>query len=223
MRTGDAVVSNTPDAEGPCDVNMGPEQPPGAEGPQPCAGPQMLSQHDVLCALVTSLVQTNRRWQMLMFPAMFAFVLLASYGFYLIFSLVEDIDKMATAVDVNMGFMAGRMSQISQNLDALTGTIRDIAVNLDDLSGTVTAMNGKLETLPPMLDAMRDIDGRIASMDQSTRSMDAGVGAMTTSMQTLNNQMAAITAATQHISGNVSGLNQNIGRPMNFMNSIMPW
>jgi hypothetical protein len=32
-----------------------------------------------------------------------------------------------------------------------------------------------------------------------------------------------MTAATQHISGNVSGLNQSIGRPMNFMNSMMPW
>ncbi len=217
------MVSKTPSLEGTRHTGTNAEQPLGANDPKPDGTTQMLSQHDVLCALVTSLVQTNRRWQMVVFPALFAFVVLASYGFYLIFNLVEDVDRMATAVDVNMGFMAGRMSQISQNLDALTGTIRDIAVNLDDLSGTVTAMNGKLETLPPMLDAMRDIDGRIASMDQSTRSMDAGVGAMTTSMQTLNNQMAAITAATQHISGNVSGLNQNIGRPMNFMNSIMPW
>jgi len=217
------VASKTPSMDGTCDTSADPERTPAAEDPQRDGGPRMLSQHDVLCALVTSLVQTNRRLQMVAFPAMFAFVLLAGYGFYLVFSLVQDVHKMATAVDVNMTSMAGRMSQISQNLDALTGTIRDIAVNLDDLSGTVTAMNGKLDTLPPMLEAMRDIEGRMAAMDQSTRSMDAGVGAMTASMQTLNNQMAAITAAVQHISGNVSGLNQNIGRPLNFMNNMMPW
>jgi hypothetical protein len=217
------VASKTPSAEGTCDTNMVPECTAAAEEPDRSGGPRMLSQHDVLCALVTSLVQTNRRLQIVAFPGMFAFVLLAIYGFYLVFNLVEDVHKMATAVDVNMSFMAGRMNQISQNLDALTGSVRDIAVNLDDLSGTVTAMNGKLDTLPPMLEAMRDIEGRMAAMDQSTRSMDAGVGAMTASMQTLNNQMAAITAAVQHISGNVSGLNQNIGRPLNFMNNMMPW
>ncbi len=217
------MESTTPSMDDTCDASTDPERTAAGEEPERSSGSRMLSQHDVLCALVTSLVQTNRRLQMVVFPALLAFVLLASYGFYLVFSLVEDVDKMAMAVDVNMSSMAGRMSQISQNLDALTGTIRDIAVTLDDLSGTVTAMNGKLDTLPPMLEAMRDIEGRMAAMDQSTRSMDAGVGAMTASMQTLNNQMAGITAAVQHISGNVSGLNQNIGRPLNFMNNMMPW
>jgi uncharacterized protein YoxC len=217
------VASKTTSMDGTCDASTDLEGTAAAEEPERGSGPRMLSQHDVLCALVTSLVQTNRRLQLVAFPAMLAFVLLAGYGFYLVFNLVEDVHKMAIAVDVNMSFMAGRMSQISQNLDALTGTIRDIAVNLDDLSGTVTAMNGKLDTLPPMLEAMRDIEGRMAAIDQSTRSMDAGVGAMTASMQTLNSQMAAVTAAVQHISGNVSGLNQNIGRPLNFMNNMMPW
>lgn len=189
-----------------------------------------LSDHEVLSALVTALVQGNRRWQMVVFPALFAFVLLAGYGFYLIYSLVEDVDKMANSVHLNMGFMAERMSQVSQNLDVLTGSVRDISVNLDDLTGTVTAMNtsvvsisGQMGTLPPMLDAMRDVNQRIASMDRSMSSLDARIGIMSASVESMNHQMAAITAATQHISGNVSGLNQSFGRPMGFMNSIMPW
>jgi uncharacterized protein YoxC len=191
---------------------------------------QALSDHEVLGALVTSLVQGNRRWQLVVFPSLFAFVLLASYGFFLIYSLVEDVDKMANSVYLNLGFMSERMSQVSQNLDVLTGSVRDISVNLDDLTGTVTAMNtsvvgisGQMGTLPPMLDAMRDVNARIASMDRSMSSLDNRIGAMSASVESMNNQMGAITAATQHISGNVSGLNQNIGRPMNFMNSIMPW
>ncbi|MEA3275868.1 MAG: hypothetical protein U9Q81_11370 [Pseudomonadota bacterium] len=196
----------------------------------PGGGETSLSDHDILCALVTSMVQGNRRWQMVVFPSLFAFVLLAAYGFYLIFSLVEDVDRMATSVYLNLGFMSERMGQISQNIDALTSSVRDISVNLDDLTGTVTAMNatvvtisGQMRAMPPMLDAMRDVNLHIAAMDQSMQSLDGRVGTMTASVQTMNNQMAAITAATQHISGNVSGMNQSIGRPMNFMNKIMPW
>ncbi|MFY9975575.1 MAG: hypothetical protein WAK53_15045, partial [Chromatiaceae bacterium] len=92
-----------------------------------------------------------------MFPLLFGFTLLAGYAFYLVVNLVQDIDTMARAVDVNMGFMSERMAQISRNLDGLTGSVRDISVNLDDLTGTVTAMNGKLDTLPPMLDSIRDV------------------------------------------------------------------
>lgn len=183
----------------------------------------LLTEHDVLCRLVTALVQSNRRWQMVMFPLLFGFSLLASYGFYLVINLVQDVDTMARAVDVNMGFMAERMAQISRNLDGLTGSVRDISVNLDDLTGTVTAMNGKLDTLPPMLDAIRDVDVRIASVDQTMRSLDGRMDTMNGTLHFMNEHMAVVTAATQHISGNVSGLNQNIGRPLNFMNSIMPW
>jgi methyl-accepting chemotaxis protein len=223
------MASETPPKEPPCDSRAS-VCPPVEEQPIRSENGQFLSDHDALCALVTSLQQSNRRWQIVVFPAMFAFVLLAIYGFYLIYSLVEDVDRMADSVYLNMGFVADRMNQISLNLDALTGSVRDISVNLDDLTGTVTAMNvtmltisTRMETLPPMLVAIEDISERITSLDSTLVSLDGRVGTITGSMQSMNHQMGAITVATQSMSGNMSGLNQNIGRPMNFMNSIMPW
>lgn len=190
----------------------------------------LLTDHEVLCTLVRSLEHSARRWQLIVFPSVFAFVVLAAYGFYLIYNLVEDVDRMADSVYLNMGFMSERMAQITQNLDALTGSVRDISINLDDLTGTVTTMNttvmaisGQMTAMPPMLEAMQDLNVHIEAMDASMLSLDTDIGAMTASIQSMNGQMAAITAATQHISGNVSGLNQSIGRPMNFMNNMMPW
>lgn len=207
---------------------------PGDVSCSPTTGPrkngELLSDHDVLCVLVRSLADSTRLWQMVVFPALFAFVLLASYGFYLVYNLVEDVDKMASSVYLNLGFMAERMSQISQNLDALTGSVRDISVNLDDLTGTVTAMNTnvvtiseEITTMTPMLAAIRDVDVHIATMDASMQALDANIGTMTTGILSMNNQVGAMTIAVQHMGGNVSGMNQSIGRPMNFMNNIMPW
>lgn len=224
------MVDPIPPREGPCNPEDSlclqhdkKEQGPAGRG-------EILSEREALCALLTSLQQSNRRWQIVAFPAMFAFVLLATYGFYLIYSLVEDVDKMADSMYRNMGFIADRMNQVSLNLDALTGSVRDISVNLDDLTGTVTTMNvsmqtisTQLQTMSPMLIAMQGMDQRITSMDASMQSLDSGVGAMTTSVQSMNQQMGAMTVAAQMMTGSVSGLNQNIGRPMNFMNNIMPW
>ena len=32
-----------------------------------------------------------RRWELIVYPSLFAFILLAAYGFYLIFSLAKDV------------------------------------------------------------------------------------------------------------------------------------
>ena len=213
----------SPTDSGTCDTSTQPKCAGGVQDGQRGTGGGLLSEHDVLCRLVTALVQSNRRWQIVMFPLLFGFSLLAGYAFYLVINLVQDIDTMARAVEVNLGFMSERMAQISRNLDGLTGSVRDISVNLDDLTGTVTSMNGKLETLPPMLDSIRDVNIHIGSVDQAVRSLDSRMGTMNQTLHIMNENMARVTAATQHISGNVSGLNQSIGRPMNFMNSIMPW
>lgn len=223
------VTSKTPSSKDACDADS-PEGAEGSTSKQAGGNGSLLTDQEILCTLVRSLEQSARRWQLIVFPSLFAFVLLAAYGFYLIYNLVEDVDKMADSVYLNMGFMAERMGQISQNLDALTGSVRDISVNLDDLTGTVTTMNAtvitisrQMTSMPPMLEAMQDINLHIEAMEASIFSMDGDIGTMTASIQSMNGQMGAMTAATQHISGNVSGLNQSIGRPMNFMNNMMPW
>ena len=207
----------------------------GAVAPGPVTGPrsgesQDASERGAIRELVCSMQASNRRLQLIVFPSVFAFALLAAYGFYMVSSLVEDVDKMATSIYLNMGFMAERMNQISNNLDELSGSVREISVNLDDLTGNMRIINGTLlkisehvETLPPMLATMQSMDSSVRALDASVGSMDVNVGKMTTSVQSMNQQMAALTATTQHIGANVSGMNQSFGRPMSFMNSFMPW
>ena len=207
---------------------------PGRNGAEASASDVDYSDKEALRDLVRSLDATTRRWQvtwqLMFFPSLFAFVLLAAYGFYLVYNLVEDVDKMADGVYRNMGFVAERMNQISLNLDELTGSVREISVNLDDLTGNVRTMNATLdvisdqvETMPPMLASIEDMNLSMKSMDHSVQKMDKSVQNMTATVQTMNGLMGTLTVATQHISGNVSGLNQNIGRPMSFMNNFMPW
>ena len=83
-----------------------------------------LTDREVLCALLSTMQHSSRNWQLVVFPSLFAFILLAGYGFYLIYNLVEDVDKMANSVYLNLGFVAERMTQISLNLDALTGSMQ---------------------------------------------------------------------------------------------------
>ena len=44
-----------------------------------------------------------KRWELIVYPSLFAFIILAAYGFYLVFSLAKDVHYLAISVDSNDG------------------------------------------------------------------------------------------------------------------------
>jgi len=129
-----------------------------------------------------------RRWELIVYPSLFAFIILAAYGFYLVFSLAKDVHYLAISVDSNMTVLASNMQSVSDNMGKLTANIRTMAVSVE-------AINHRVATLEPMLTSMD-------AMEKSMRGMTVTTGLMRT---------------------DVALMNRNIGRPMSFMNTFMPW
>lgn len=136
-----------------------------------------------------------RRWELIIYPSLFAFIVLALYGFYLIYNLQRDVHYLAISVDTNMTTLASNMQSVSQNMGQLTTNVRAMTVSLDSI-------DRKVGTLEPML-------ANINSMDNSMRTMTA----TTTSL----NQ------AAHGMQLNMHRMNRDIGRPMRLMNTFMPW
>ena len=109
-----------------------------------------------------------RRWELIIYPSLFAFIVLALYGFYLIYNLQRDVHYLAISVDTNMTTLAGNMQSVSRNVRAMT-------VSLD-------AIDRKVGTLEPML-------VNIHSMDQSMRTMTQTTGALNAAAQGMNLHM----------------------------------
>jgi len=76
---------------------------------------------------VRSFQQSARRWEIVVYPAMFAFALLAAYGFFLIYSLTSDMTKMARSIDPDMGdhmrTMAHSIKAMSTQIELMAGTM----------------------------------------------------------------------------------------------------
>lgn len=129
-----------------------------------------------------------KRWELIVYPSLFAFIILAAYGFYLVFSLAKDVHYLAISVDSNMTVLASNMQSISDNVGQMSANVRTMAVSVESISRDVS-------TLEPMLTSME-------TMDQAIRSM---------------------TSTTAYMRGDMANMNQNISRPMSFMNWMMPW
>jgi len=105
-----------------------------------------------------------KRWELIVYPSLFAFIILAAYGFYLVFSLAKDVHYLAISVDSNMTVLASNMQAISDNVGQMSANVRTMAVSVESISRDVS-------TLEPMLTSMETMDQAIQSMTFTTSHM----------------------------------------------------
>src|SRR5512147_682319 len=92
-----------------------------------------------------------RRWELVIYPTMLAFVILAAYGFFLIYTLSRDIHTLAEGMDPAMGehltHISDSVAYLSENVRTMTRRMDRMTNSIDDISVKMTAM----ENLDPML------------------------------------------------------------------------
>lgn len=136
-----------------------------------------------------------RRWELVIYPTMLAFVILAAYGFFLIYTLSRDIHTLAEGMDPQMGehltHISDSVAYLSENVRTMTRRMDRMTNSIDDISVKMNAM----DNLDPMLTHIRG--------------MDASMRNMTITGDQMRNEMTY--------------MGRNIGRPLSKMNNFFPW
>ncbi|MGV6825855.1 MAG: hypothetical protein ACWA5Q_02655 [bacterium] len=157
--------------------------------------PEAVAADEGMARLSAAFETSARRWELIVYPSLFAFIVLAAYGFFLIYRLSGDIHYLTQSVDRNMSTMSVNIDEVSTNIKQMTDNVRSMTVSLD-------AIDKKVGTLEPILANMNSMDNTMKTMANTTQSM---------------------TMAAHNMQYDMNRMNQNIGRPMSFMNSFMPW
>lgn len=186
---------------------------------------------------VESFQQSAWRWEAIVYPALFAFVVLAGYGFFLIYSLTSDMSTMAHSMDANMG---EHMESMTENIGQLTEQISIMSAQVQIMTTTMSDISVKLDTLPMMLAHISTMDASmknmnqsmvrmnttVSRMDHSIDNMDNSIEAMDSSMGRMNEAMMLIVASTDSMQRDLNRMNRNmadISRPVSFANGFFPW
>ena len=117
--------------------------------------------------LSTAFMESARRWEMIVYPSLVAFIILAAYGFFLIYSLTKDVHYVVQ----DMHKIVLNMEVVSKNMVIMTQTVDSQSSSMREMVYHVRGMN--------------------MSMNQMRQDM--------------------------------SILNNNVSRPMSFMNDFLPW
>jgi len=148
----------------------------------------------VLADFVREFQSATKRWERIAFPAMIIFALLAISGFWLIYSITEDMHRMSQ----NLGGMSKNISTLTSNIDHMDKNISQLVVSIDQMNTNIVNMDGSIANMQSDISFM---SGNIAQMNQSIYAMTWNTGVM---------------------SKDLNRLNQSVGKPMRFMNNFLP-
>lgn len=143
------------------------------------------------------------RWKYAVFPAMIAFVILAGFGFYLIYGMLQrmedlsaDIHDMAKVITISMPAMQTGVMQMSSRMQFIGEDLHGMRSDMNQLSVVIN------NTMPVMEGKVGDMSNNISDMRYATSSM----------------------AQTTHNMGqNLWNMNRNFSKPLSMMRKIMPW
>ena len=122
---------------------------------------------DPLERLANTFDSSARRWEMVVYPSMFAFVLLAGYGFFLIYRLTHDIAILSQSVTHMAVIVSDAMPRMTKDLNIMTGSIDNMTGNIDGMTTEITSMSGQMNSLTPMSHNIQSMTHNIGSMNRS--------------------------------------------------------
>lgn len=160
------------------------------------------------------------RWERLVYPSLMVMAVLGLSGFYLIYSMTNDMKTLTANVDPqmkdNLGAMSNHMADLSRNIAIMTGQITVLVDKIGSMDGHITTMDRNIG----------EITGNIGQVNNSMGAMTTNISDMNIAMKGMSQNIAEMTRAMGAMTTNTGVMSRDInqmGRPMNFMNSFTPW
>jgi methyl-accepting chemotaxis protein len=146
------------------------------------------------------------RWERMIYPMMVVVGILGLSGFYLIYNVTTDMNKLTQQVDPRM----------EEHLESMSTHMGQLSDNIQRMTQQVTALVDKIDSMEQHIATM---DGNIGTLTADVGAMSQNLGQMTVNVADMNQAMRAMTVNTGFMSRDIN----QMGRPMDFMNSFAPW
>ena len=160
------------------------------------------------------------RWERLVYPSLLVMAVLGLSGFYLIYNLTLDMDTLTQNVDpkmeLNLGAMSNHMAELSKNIATMTGQIAVLVTKIGSMDTHITRMDENIGSITASIDR---VNISMERMTAEITEMNASIKIMSVNIADMDQAMRAMTVNTGVMSRDIN----QMGRPMDFMNSFSPW
>lgn len=147
---------------------------------------------------------SDKSMRLIVYPATFAFIILAAYGFYLIQSLASDVSKMAVTMDRMANSVETNMSSMSSTMGNMKGDISLLSSTIKGMSGDIGDMNNNTKT---MVDNIGGMKSATYDMAASTNNMQRDLWSLNQNVSTPLSLMNKFLPWKNNTSGRFPGSN----------------
>jgi methyl-accepting chemotaxis protein len=157
---------------------------------------------EALEKLCTSFQRSARRWEVIVYPSIVAFIAMMAGAFFFIYTITSDMRDLALQMQPQVGY----------NLIKVADSVSLLSKSLDQMSRDIELMRVKMETMSADVSS---IAGQMAYMKN--------LEVMNAQMAQMNATMFGMNAQADAMRWNMQSMNRSIGKPMSMFNSFMPW
>ena len=146
----------------------------------------------------------GQRLQFIVYSALFAFIILAAYGYFLIYNLTHDVHSMSR-----------QMTQMSLTFQRMTSSVES---NMDIISLNIQSMTRTVGSALPSM--VKDT----SKLGKNTRDMAKTFLLLNKEIQLMSNNLTLMTNATVNMQRDLWSMNKNVSDPMGtMMGNMVPW
>ncbi len=125
-------------------------------------------------------VTVTRTLQMIVYPAMVAFIILSAYGFFLVQSLTTDVHRLTETIATMNQTVHAQMSDIAGTMNTMNTQMGSLVKSTDQMTHNIVGMNSSTQNMA----------GNIQQMNASTQNMAVSTYNMQRDMWSMNKNIS---------------------------------
>jgi uncharacterized protein YoxC len=159
--------------------------------------------------MLRQMERSSRRWEKMVFPAMIAFLLLAGYGFFMVYSMTRDMSIIAQTIEIDF---RQDVEHIRNDINAMVGQVE----MMQETMAVISIKMDPLQEFGPLLAEIKELDDSVGRISGSVDNMDQSVVSMNNSMNSLDDSM-------YYMGRDVGDMNDSFSSPTKMFKRMMPW
>lgn len=157
--------------------------------------------------------RTDSKFEHFFLPSLIVFGLLAFGGFWIIYSITQDMTRLANAMDPKMG---SNMTAMVRSIDSLSKNINTMNQSVDSIDKNLSVIRNNMQVVSTKMNRLDDISDDMSHMHKN---MDT-LRPMLVNMQKINKNMVGMQKSMLWMQRDLSILRSSFGKPMQIFDAV---
>ncbi|KAA0445180.1 MAG: hypothetical protein FXV80_03190 [Candidatus Thioglobus sp.] len=157
--------------------------------------------------------RTDSKFERFFMPAIIIFAMLSFGGFLIIYSITQDMTKLASAMDPKMG---NNMSSMVASVNKLSNSVENMSISVANMRNDIRSMSKNMAGITHKLNRLDDISADMTQINAKMSILKPMLG----NMQEMNDNMIGMQKSMLWMQKDISLLRSTFTRPMRAINSM---